>query len=84
MKDPDFGDRTHIWFISMIMNLGLDHMYDENWDENIFNNIMFIFLNRLYDNEGRGGNLFIVHNPPADMRSTDIWYQCMWWLDKRK
>lgn len=82
MKDPNFGDRTHIWFLSMLANLGLEHMYDENWDENIFNNIMFIFLNRLYDNEGHGGNLFIVDNPPADMRSTDIWYQCMWWLDK--
>ena len=50
-------------------------------EENTFNRVMQIFLNREYEPNGRGG-LFTVNNSPADMRTVEIWYQFMWYLNE--
>ena len=39
------------------------------------------FLNRQYEADGRGG-LFIVRNSRFDLRTVEIWYQAMWYLDE--
>ena len=81
MDDPKYGNRTGQWFWNMIVNLGLSNMNDDNFDETYFNRVMQIFLNREYSPNGRGG-LFTVHNSPADMRTVEIWYQFMWYLNE--
>ena len=81
MDDPKYGNRTGQWFWNMIVNLGLSNMNDDNFDETYFNRVMQIFLNREYSPNGRGG-LFTVKNSPADMRTVEIWYQFMWYLNE--
>lgn len=80
MDDPDIGNRTGQWFWSMIRNLGLIGMTDENFNEHHANRIIDRFLNRKYDRDGQGG-LFIIPNCNRDLRSVEIWYQMMWYLD---
>lgn len=81
--DPDYGDRTNIWFWDMLNNLGLSHMNDGCYIETYVEQAINIFLNRLYNYNGSEGNVFIVKNPPQDMRTTELWYQLCWVLNER-
>lgn len=81
MSDPELGDRTGQWFWNMIVNLGLGSMDDNNYDPDYVDNVLFIFLNREYEPNGKGG-LFIVNNPPKDLRTVEIWYQMCWYLNE--
>lgn len=80
MDDPDLGDRTGQWFWKMIVNLGLGGMYDARYDRNRVDEAIYIFLNREYEPDGRGG-LFRVKNCEYDMRKFEIWIQTLWFLD---
>lgn len=81
MYDPDLGDRTSRWFWYMIMNLGLDEMTDDYFDEVKTRDIIDRFLYREYAKDGRGGLVYIP-NSPKDLRTVEIWYQMMWFLDE--
>ncbi len=81
MDNPEIGDRTSEWFRNMIVNLGLEGMNDERYDMSYTDRILRRFLNRDYDRNGKGG-LFRVHRSRIDMRSVEIWYQAMWYLDE--
>lgn len=81
MANADYGDRTGQWFWGMIVNLGLGNQSDEQYDENIVNDILEVFLNRLYAPDGTGG-LFRLHSAPEDLREVEIWYQMCWYLDE--
>lgn len=81
MTNPDLGDRTSKWFWIMLHNLRLDNMTDNTYDEDVADNVMYTFINRLYDYDGWGG-LFVVHNPRRDMREVEIWYQMCWYLSE--
>lgn len=81
MDDPDVGNRTSRWFLDMIGNLGLQEMTDENFDRDNVVQILNRFLNREYKRNGEGG-LFTVRHNGIDMRSVEIWYQAMWYLDE--
>ena len=78
--DPDIGDRTDIWFWSMIRSLGLDIMPDSRYDAAYVSAVIDRFLNRDYARDGRGG-LFTVDNGRYDMRSMEIWYQMCAYLE---
>lgn len=80
MDDPDIGDRTARWFWDMIYNLGLDSMDDAYFDEHHTKVIIDRFLNREYEENGRGG-LFTVDSCVHDLRTVEIWYQMCWYLD---
>lgn len=80
MDDPDVGDRTVQWFWNMIDNLGLDRMNDVGFDEEYTKNVIDRFLNREYDENGKGG-LFMVKRCVHDLRTVEIWYQMCWYLD---
>ena len=80
MDDPSIGDRTTQWFWGMIVNLGLGSMTDERFDIDLANDVIFRFLNREYEPDGRGG-LFTIHDCPYDLRTVEIWYQMNWYLD---
>lgn len=81
MSDDEIGNRTGRWFWEMIDNLGLESMYDDNFDKVYADKIIYRFLNREYEPNGDGG-LFTVHNRNADLRKVEIWYQLMWYLDE--
>lgn len=81
MDNPDIGDRTGKWFLNMIENLGLKKMSDKYFNERYVTQVLDRFLNRDYERNGEGG-LFTVHHNRIDMRSVEIWYQAMWYLDE--
>ena len=80
MTNSVYGDRTGQWFWNMISCLGLTHMSDTSFDIEYVENVILRFLNRDYSPNGAGG-LFIVQNPPRDMRDVEIWCQAMWYLN---
>ena len=80
MGDSQYGDRTSVWFHTMIFNLGLGDMYNENFDEEHAIECLDRFMNRGYSPDGRNGGLFVVENPPADMRTVEFWCQAMWYF----
>lgn len=80
MDDPEIGDRKEEWFWIMLSNLGLRGMSDNQFNEKGVHNILTRFINRKYDPDGRGG-LFVIKNCRYDLRTIEIWYQMMWFLD---
>lgn len=81
MADSDIGNRTSLWFWNMIKSLGLDHMSDANFDKDAADEIIDRFLDREYEPNGKGG-LFTIEHCKNDLRSIDIWYQMMFYLDE--
>lgn len=76
MIDPSNGMQSGRWFWMMIHNLGLDDMYDGNFDEEYANRVVWRFLDRTYSRDGKGGLIYIP-NSQYDLRTIDIWYQMM-------
>ena len=81
MVNPVFGLMSGRWFWKMISNLGLDEMYDSNYDEDMVNGIIYRFLNRDYTPNGEG-NLVYIPNCQYDLRTMEIWYQMMRYLNE--
>lgn len=80
MDDPAVGNRTSQWFWGMVTNLGLGSMTDDRFDQRKFDRIIFRFLDRDYDPDGKGG-LFRIKNCDVDMRDMEIWYQLCYYMD---
>ena len=80
MDDTRYGDRTAQWFWSMINSLGIGNMTDDVFDEEVLNRIVFDFLYRCYEPNGKGG-LFYIRNCTYDLREVDIWTQLCWYLN---
>ena len=80
MDDPEIGNRTGQWFWEMIENLELDDMSDTVFDKRYVEDVIDRLLNRQYGRDGSGG-LFRIPNCQYDLRSEEIWYQAMWYLD---
>lgn len=81
MCNPEMGDRTGLWFWTMIDNLGLDEMTSRNFDEGIVLDKLGVFLDRKYRKDGSNGALFCVPNSPNNFKTAEIWYQMNWYLD---
>lgn len=79
--DPDYGDRTSMWFWEMINSLGLSDMDDEHFDINYVSEIIDNFLDRNYAPNGLGG-LFTLKHPPENMKNVEIWYQMCYYLNE--
>lgn len=79
MVDELMGDRTAKWFWEMIDSLGLIDMDDSNYDDSFVDNVLSIFMNRLYDFNGHGG-LFTIKDTAYDLSTVEIWYQANWYL----
>ena len=79
-QDPERGDRTRIWFWTMLSNLELDDMIDSRFDANHVENAIQKLLNREYGRDGKGG-LFRIKHCKCDLRNVEIWYQANWYLN---
>lgn len=80
MDDPLYGDRSTQWFWEMVVNLNLGSMVDTRYDKHYVDKVLFDFLHRKYERDGRGG-LFRVRNYDGDMRKLEIWHQMCYFLD---
>ena len=80
MDNPIYGDRTRQWFWGMITSLGLGSMEDSRFDRDFVDKVLWTFLNRQYERNGKGG-LFTIHDCDSDLRKIPIWYQLCWYLD---
>lgn len=74
MYEPEFGDRTNVWFWVLITNLDL--VYQKNTSFNIFlvENAVNRCLYREYGNDGVGG-FFPLKHPKRDQKYLENWYQ---------
>lgn len=81
MDNPDKGNRMSQWFWEMIVNLGLGGQHDENYDDDYIDSCLYIFMNREYEPDGKGG-LVRLNNHRQDLRNVEIWYQMMWYLEE--
>ena len=79
--DPESGNRTGKWFFEMIESLGLLEMDDESFDKVAAADILVRFMRREYLPSGQGG-LFTIGSDRYDMRTAEIWYQMMWYLNE--
>lgn len=82
MVDNFIGDRTTLWFMDMLISLGLDSQDDRNFDYDRARRIVNRFLVHGYSRNGKGG-LFTVHSTSKDMRNEEIWSQLMWYLNEK-
>lgn len=87
MYDPDYGDRTALWFWVMVENLGLsgfsDRVYRRNprvIDQDI-DNCLELFMDREFEPDGTG-SIFRVHTSQMDMRDVDLWYQMQYYMNE--
>ena len=81
MSDLRCGDRTALWFWAMIFNLGLILHNDSCFERELANKIISNFLSRNYTEYGNGG-LFMISNPPEDVRNVEIWCQASWYFEE--
>lgn len=85
-------DRTHETmgfdngiFEMFLKNMGLDHCttawFDVHSDpEGYISTACDIMMDRRYRRDGKNGGLFVVRNPPVDMREAEWWWQMQYWI----
>lgn len=81
MSDDSLGNRTSVWFWTMVENLGLLDQTDDQYNEGVVDDILYRFLLRKYSADGTGG-LFHIENPPKNLRRAEIWYQMNWYMSR--
>lgn len=74
--DPKWGQ----FFWQMIENLGLDTMNDDEFDQEIVDNILRDLWLRNFKRDGSGGGLFCVPNCKFDMRKLDFMSSTNLWI----
>ena len=79
MRDGSVGDRTSLWFCTMIRNLGLDIYSDGNYDRTAVELILERFVNHKYKRNGVGSVAYTTSSR-GDFRKLDVWQQLNIWL----
>lgn len=74
-------NRTSEWFEAMIVSLGLEDMTNERFIENRCSRVIVNFLNRDYAKNGQGGLFTVDDMAYRDLRTVEIWYQAIWFLN---
>ena len=80
MHDDEYGNRTHVWFWDMVMNLGLIKETDDTYNHIHVERCVTKFLNRDFKRNG-SGSLFKTRRKDIDMREIEIWYQMSLYLE---
>lgn len=81
MSDPSKGNRTGLWFMTMLKSMHLDSQTNDVYNESYVENRLRIMLYRNYDEYGDGA-LFKVNDPVYDMREAEVWMQMNWYLSE--
>ena len=86
MHDPELGDRTYLWFWTMIYNLGLDKFayrgaLDRPDVDLKVTQILENFMARKYSKDGKGG-IFQNKTGQIDMRREELWNQICYYFDQ--
>lgn len=81
MRDGDMGDRTELWFWSMIHNLGLEEYTNDRYNEVMVNALLDRFVNHTYLKNGIGSVGYTMKSR-GDFRKLDIWHQFNIWLSE--
>ena len=76
MSNPDYGDRTGLWFWYMMESLDIIQYDNLRYDEPEVDQKLDNFIERRYEKNGFGG-LFTVEKSRFDARKTNIWQQAM-------
>ena len=76
-------NRDYIPACEMDVSLGLAAMDDTRFSEERAEPILARFMDRDYEPNGAGG-LFTITRTSIDMRTIDIWYQLMSWLNENE
>lgn len=79
MQEKSQGDRTAIWFWTMIENLDLAMMTDPYFNVEYVKSIVSRFLDRRFSRNGYG-SIFFANNRKEDFRSVEFWDQMCWFL----
>lgn len=80
MDNPEFGDRTGVWFWGIINNMGLMNMDDEHYDPNYTIHCIRNLLNRTFNYDGSNGGLVTLPGCEHDLRDVEFWYHMMWYF----
>ena len=72
--DSRIGDRSALWFWTMIKNLGLIEMPDWAYDPDFVSDTVDIWLDRQFGKTGEGSP-FPVKFGEHDQRKVEIWFQ---------
>lgn len=72
--DYFIGDRTGLWFWTMIDNLGLSEYDDGRFDVDCVGSIIDVWLERSFDYDGKGSP-FPLKNATRDQRTLITWLQ---------
>ena len=86
MHDPELGDRTYVWFWTMIYNLGLDQFAYRGALDRLdvdlkVTKILENFMARKYAKDGKGG-IFQNKTGQIDMRKEELWNQICYYFDQ--
>lgn len=86
MHDPDYGDRSSVWFWIMVENLGLCKFagygtLDSPKMRNELDEILRNFVDRRYDRAGNGA-IFRSRSDTVDMRKEELWRQMNYFFDE--
>lgn len=74
-------DQTPHWFWEMMASLGLDHMTNVAFREEICDQILENCMSRTFERSGKGG-FFTIKSGTTDMRELEIWYQLQEYLSE--
>lgn len=81
MSNQKYGNRTADWFWGMIINLGLEDLDDDEFDEGYAVAVFSRWLKREFAPDGNGSP-FPMRDPPCDMTGVDIWRSFLWYVNE--
>lgn len=82
MSDPDYGDRTAVWFWEFLDNLGLTKADDMNFSSDYVSSVLERFVNREYEPNGEG-SIVRINDPTKNCLEAELWMQVMWYLSEK-
>lgn len=79
MQEKTLGNRTAIWFWTMIENLELATMTDSNFSLEYVKSVISRFMDRRFSRNGYG-SIFFANHRKEDFRTVEFWDQMCWFL----
>lgn len=81
-EDNNKGDRTKEWFYMFLKNLDIDDIMSQRYSfdrERFIKRAIDKWMDREYEANGDGGNIFVISDPLLDLRRIQTWDQMQVW-----